>query len=263
MSQASGFAGASNKELEDFCTKTLGAEDGTGNVKQIACHMMVVIDDRTLKDGTLRVSKYDVGFFFDEKTGESDDARGMVERWESLRCRWHELGWFLQLHEEDSLITSKACQIPPMKEDDVWMGDAEDDGESFVPGNMGSGRGVQPESQLIRRRCLLVALAKLQCSDEQKVAFPHLGRGRQSSSVGLGTAGSNDVDMREVSFARSTMLDVVLRRKQHSLDYSGDFNSRPEPFETSFNVKDAKTERIIRSTWDSADKDLDSLLDSV
>ena len=41
---------------------------------------MVVINDRTLEDGKVRVSQQDVGFFFDEETGETGEST-MQQEW--------------------------------------------------------------------------------------------------------------------------------------------------------------------------------------
>ena len=123
----SGFAGASNERLQQFGIQHFAVEDSVKDGKRIDPWTFVVVDERSLHDGTVKVYQQDVGCLYDAETGETDDEAEQVERLEGLRCRWHELAWFLSYLEEDSMILTKGVHTPPLTEDDVWIGIGDDE----------------------------------------------------------------------------------------------------------------------------------------
>ncbi|CAD0100044.1 unnamed protein product [Aureobasidium mustum] len=84
---------------------------------QINVDPFVIIDERTLEDGTIRVVQSDVGFVYGrhgEIVTEED-----VDRLETVRCEIEQLGWLLALLDEEGMILFKRDQEVPLGDDDV------------------------------------------------------------------------------------------------------------------------------------------------
>ncbi|CAD0088909.1 unnamed protein product [Aureobasidium vineae] len=112
-----GFVGAEIEHLAGVSAQRFNDKLSDENNDKINQDMFVVIDERTLEDGTLRVVQSDLGPVYDED-GEivSDED---VDRLETVRCEIRQVGWLLALLQEEVMIQFKVNQEVPLRDDDV------------------------------------------------------------------------------------------------------------------------------------------------
>lgn len=111
------FVDADVQQLAEISARTFEGMSSSDLENHINVDPFVVIDKRTLEDGTVRVVQSDVGYIYG-KHGEivSDED---VRRLETVRCEIKQLGWLLELLDEEGMILFKRDQEVPLGDDDV------------------------------------------------------------------------------------------------------------------------------------------------
>ncbi|KAG9951437.1 hypothetical protein KCU85_g2936, partial [Aureobasidium melanogenum] len=105
------------QKLAEVSTRSLEEMPYSNFEDQINVEPFVIIDQRTLKDGTVRVVQSDIGPIYDQDgdiVSEED-----VRRLETVRCQIKQLEWLLELLDEEGMIQFKTNQEVPLADDDV------------------------------------------------------------------------------------------------------------------------------------------------
>ncbi|KAG9765483.1 hypothetical protein KCU95_g18362, partial [Aureobasidium melanogenum] len=113
----SDFVDADLQKLAEVSTRSLEGITSSNLEDQINVEPFVIIDQRTLKDGTVRVVQSDIGPIYDQDGDivlEED-----VRRLETVRCQIKQLGWLLELLDEEGMIQFKTNQKVPLGDDDI------------------------------------------------------------------------------------------------------------------------------------------------
>ncbi|KAK6004362.1 hypothetical protein QM012_008224 [Aureobasidium pullulans] len=113
----SNFVDADIQQLAEVSRQRFEGMPSANLEDQINVSPFIIIDERTLEDGTLRVVQSDIGPFYGED-GEIVSEED-VRRLETVRCEVKQLAWLLELLNEEGMIQFKCNQEVPLGDNDV------------------------------------------------------------------------------------------------------------------------------------------------
>ena len=117
---------ASDMDLENFCVRRFGVDNDENRIADytfavqngIADYMFAVLDERSIRDHTLRMFQWDAELQTDEN-GETISDDLFVDVWASVRVSFRDASSCFKTLTYKGLIEFKVTSRPPRGEEDV------------------------------------------------------------------------------------------------------------------------------------------------